>query len=165
MTCILVSSLYYVVFTTLLHVPVGSIFWWITYLFFQIFMLINAQKIWFANTAEERAEDVKHQHHGAHRGRSDGSATGTLYADPDPYGSASNWKVGSGSASVYRRIRIRIKVISWIRIWIYICRWQAKIYGIWAYLSIFSRFLAFIWKPSYGFGSASRWYGSATLHE
>ncbi len=38
---------------------------------------------------------------------------------------ASNWKVGSGSVSAS------------------ICRWQAKMYGIWAYLSTFSNFWAF----------------------
>ncbi len=43
--------------------------------------------------------------------------------DPDPHISASNWKVGSGPASI--------------------CRWQAKMYGIWDYLSTFSRFWAF----------------------
>ncbi len=74
------------------------------------------------------------------------------------------------------RIRIRIKVISWIRnrsgsasIW----RWQAKMYGIWAYSSIFSRVWAFIWKLGSGSRSASnkkiririatKWSGSTTL--
>ncbi len=60
------------------------------------------------------------------------------------------------------RIRIRIKVIRWIRIrikvisWIWICRWQAKMHGIWAYLSTFSRFWAFTWKLESGSGSASK---------
>ncbi len=54
------------------------------------------------------------------------------------------------------RIWIRIKVISciWIRT-VLICSWQAKIYEIWAHLSPFSRFWAFIWQL--GSGSASTW--------
>ncbi len=65
-------------------------------------------------------------------------------ADPDqqfPHGSVSYWKVGSGSASV--------------------CRWQDKIFGIWAYLSTFSRGLSLYLEASkyikgtVGFGSGS----------
>ncbi len=41
-------------------------------------------------------------------------------------GSVPKWYAGSRSASI--------------------CRWHAKMYRIWAYLSTFSRFRAFIWK-------------------
>ncbi len=48
----------------------------------------------------------------------------------------------------------RMIMIHWIRIR-HIFRWQAKMYGKWAYLSTFSRFWAFIWNL--GFGSESKW--------
>ncbi len=44
---------------------------------------------------------------------------------------------------------IRIQVTSRIRI--------RKMYGLWAYLSTFSRFWAFIWTLGSGSGSASKW--------
>ncbi len=66
-------------------------------------------------------------------------------------------------------IRIRIKVISWNRIWVRInlqLTRQNVRYGIWAYLSTFSRVWAFIWKVGFGSesGPVSGWkvgYGSA----
>ncbi len=68
------------------------------------------------------------------------------------------------------RIRIRIKVKSQIRIKCYagygsasICRWQAKMYGIWAHFNTFSRFLAFIWKL--GSGSALQWKADPDPHQ
>ncbi len=50
------------------------------------------------------------------------------------------------------KIRIRIKYKSGSAS---ICRWQAKIYGIWACLSTFSMVWAFIWMLGSGSGSAS----------
>ncbi len=67
--------------------------------------------------------------------------------DPDPHGSASNGKLGSGSGSKWEtRSGSAPPSASF-------CRWQAKIYGIWAYFSTFSRFWAFICKIVSGFGS------------
>ncbi len=51
-------------------------------------------------------------------------------------GSASYWRAGSGFASKWQAGSRSASV----------CRWQAKIYGIWAYFSTFSWFWAFIWK-------------------
>ena len=67
---------------------------------------------------------------------------------------------GSGSAwfriKLNGRIRIRIKVISWIRINLQI---KAKLYGVsvWTYVSTFSRFWAFLRISKLGSGSASKW--------
>ncbi len=69
--------------------------------------------------------------------------TGTASAsnknsDPDPHPDPHQIKI-----RIRIPIRIRIKVISWIRILINLRR-QAKLYGIWAFLSTFSRFWAFL---------------------
>jgi len=87
------------------------------------------------------------------------------HLDSDPHGSASLWKPGSasglnknqdpdphkiksGSGSAANKIRIRILVISFIRNWIQIRinLQMAKMYVVWAYLSFFSRFCAFIYS-------------------
>ncbi len=63
------------------------------------------------------------------------------------------------------KIRIRIVGISWIRNWIRInLQMTSQMYGIWAYLSNFSRVWAFIWNLGSGSGFASGWKnGSASL--
>ncbi len=70
---------------------------------------------------------------------------------------------GSGSALIRIelkgriRIRIRSKVISWIRFRINLRMKSPNVWNIWANKSTFSRLWAFIWKL--GSGSASKWKG------
>jgi hypothetical protein len=89
-----------------------------------------------------------------------GVAPSINVVDPDPesHGSASNWNLGYGSGSASKSDRSRSASV-----W----RWHAKMYEIWAYLSTFIRFWAFILKlgsrsaskrkVGSGSGSASRW--------
>ncbi len=60
-------------------------------------------------------------------------------------GSGSAWNHIKLKGRIRIRIRIRIKVICWIRIGLYISlQMTSQMYGIWDYLSTFSRFWAFI---------------------
>ncbi len=100
------------------------------------------------------------------------SSNSVLCLAPESHGSASNWKVGYGSGSASKSDRSRSALVG---------RWQAKMYGIWAYLSTFLGFeplfgrsksgSALKWKVGSGSasrwqagsGSASKWCGSAIL--